>query len=48
MYSHAPVSTNGSRSLAHPGSIPEVKHDTPPVSHAVSSWLRTLGCTCGG
>ena len=28
MYSHAPVSTNGSRSLAHPGSIPEVKHDT--------------------
>ena len=30
MYSHAPVSTNGSRSFAQPGSMPDVKHDTLP------------------
>ena len=35
-YSQVPVRTSGSKSLAQPGSMPDVKHDTPACAHASS------------
>ena len=37
MRSHSPVRTSGSRSFATPGSMPDVKADTPLRMHA--SWI---------
>jgi hypothetical protein len=47
-----PLRVSGSRSLAKPGSMPEVKNEDPPVRHASSSCSRRLGmkdfgCTSG-
>ena len=42
--SHAPMSVMGSRSLANPGSMPDVKHDVPPSRQAASR-RSTICCT---
>ena len=48
MRSLKPVITSGSRSLANPGSMPEVKQAVPPSWHAASSWrTQPLGANGG-
>jgi hypothetical protein len=38
----------GSASFANPGSIPEVKHDVPPLRHAASSRATSSAGAPGG
>ena len=42
------MSSSGSTSFAQPGSMPDVKHDTPAAAHASSSGLRIAGSRCSG
>ena len=48
MSSHVPASNNGSASFAQPGSMPDVKNDTPPSAQASSNGVRIDGSRCGG
>src|SRR5947199_2390524 len=45
---HAPRNVNGIRSLANPGSMPDVKKETPPALHAASSGSVYRGGAEGG
>src|SRR6266566_4025713 len=45
---HAPRNANGMRSLANPGSMPDVRNETPPALHAASSGSVYRGGAEGG
>ena len=46
--SQKPLMTSGMRSLAKPGSMPEVKQQVPPAAHAASSWRTIPFAAVGG